>query len=66
MILVKTNLLPMPSLDSTIIAEHTNLAIPADRIIADPQSAARFRHALNRRFPAVLQVGSTLAEASSR
>jgi hypothetical protein len=44
------------SLDSTILAEYTKLATPADRIVADPQLAATLRDAVNRRLPAELQV----------
>lgn len=46
----------MPSIDSAVIAEYTSLAIPADRIVADPQVAARFCDAVNRRLPAEHQV----------
>lgn len=46
----------MHSLDSAIIEEYTKLAVPADRIIADPQLAAAFRDAVNLHLPTELQV----------
>lgn len=46
----------MLSLDSTIIREYTKLAVPADRIVADPQLAAAFRDAVNLHLPTELQV----------
>lgn len=55
----------MDSLDSAIIEEYQRMAIPADRIVADPQIAATFRDAVNHRLPAGLQVGSMLAGALS-
>jgi hypothetical protein len=51
---------PMPSLDTAIIEEYTSFAIPADRIVAEPQVAVRFCEAVNRRLPEELQVDQAM------
>jgi hypothetical protein len=47
------------SLDSVIIEEYTKLAIPADRVVVDPQLAARFCEAVNGRLATESQVDPT-------
>jgi hypothetical protein len=50
----------MVALDSAIIEEYTNFAIPADHIVAEPHVAAAFRDDVNRRLLVDVQLDQSM------